>query len=286
MQRMPQTVSSVDSSGLDSALLRTGAWGTAAALAVGLFAYAAQTDAGATRIQVALSEAVASDTPIIAAKPAAPVPAAPSGPALAALEAKFDKMSAERSQLEARLATLEHGLEDVTGSVRRQTEKVESKPSKPPFIEPPVIPPISTLPPKTIVAAVSPEPPPAEAPVDAPAAQPVAPAETAPAEIRIPPARPAARPVAQAEYGVELGTAADLDALRARWVSVKANHGPLLVGLSPVAVKDKRPGSTQLRLMAGPLKSMAAAREVCAKFVAANGYCWPARVDATEVVQR
>src|SRR3954469_22732364 len=105
MQRMPQTASSVDSSGLDSALLRTGAWGTAAALAVGLFAYAAQTETGAARIQIALSEAVATDTPIIAAKPAtpipaAPVPAAPSGPALAALEAKFDKMSAERSQLE------------------------------------------------------------------------------------------------------------------------------------------------------------------------------------------
>jgi hypothetical protein len=60
----------------------------------------------------------------------------------------------------------------------------------------------------------------------------------------------------------------------------------MLAGLRPVAVKDKRPGSTQLRLMAGPLKSMAAAREICAKFVAANGYCWPTRVDATDVVQR
>jgi hypothetical protein len=32
--------------------------------------------------------------------------------------------------------------------------------------------------------------------------------------------------------------------------------------------------------------SMAAARELCAKFVAANGYCRPTRVNATDVVQR
>jgi hypothetical protein len=38
--------------------------------------------------------------------------------------------------------------------------------------------------------------------------------------------------------------------------------------------------------MAGPLKSIAAPRELCAKFVAANGYCWPTRVNATDVVQR
>ena len=283
---MPQTASSVDSSGLDSALLRTGAWGTAAALALGLFAYAAQTDAGAARIQVALSEAVANETPIVIGSAAAPVPATPSGPALAALEAKLEKMSAERSRLEARLATIEHGLEDVTGSIRRQTDKVDSKPFKQSFIELPVIPPLSTLPPKTMVAAIAPEPPPAEAPTADAAAQAVAPSEAAPAESPAPPARAAPRPAVHAEYGVELGTATDMDALRARWVGVKANFGPMLAGLSPIAVKDKRPGSTQLRLMAGPLKSMAAAREVCAKFVAANGYCWPTRVDATDVVQR
>jgi hypothetical protein len=60
----------------------------------------------------------------------------------------------------------------------------------------------------------------------------------------------------------------------------------LLVGLSPIGVKDKRPGNTNLHLVAGPLPSLAAARELCAKFAAQNGYCWPSRVDAAEVVQR
>lgn len=287
MQRMPQTASSVDSSGFDTVLLRTGAWGTVAALALGTFVYAAQTDTGTARMQMVLNEAVGTEAPIVTAKTALP-PAGPSGAALAALETKLDLLSAERTRLEARLATLEHGLEDVTGSVRRQTEKVESNPATPPFIEPPVIPPVSTLPPKTTVAAVSPELTTidtATAPPQ-PATETPAPAEFVPAEIPIPPLRPPTRPAAHAEFGVELGTAPDMDALRARWLSVKANFGPMLVGLGPVAVKGKRPGATQLRLMAGPLKSMAAARELCARFVAANGYCWPARVDAAEVVQR
>jgi hypothetical protein len=274
MQRMPQTASSVDSSGSDSVFLRTGAWGMAAVLALGTFIYAAQTDTGAARMQVALSEALGADAPaVIARTPTAP-PAAQTGPALAALEAKLERLSADRARLETRLATLEHGLDDVTGSIRR--EKAEPKPAPAPFIEPPVIPPISTLPPATTVAAI-----PAES-----AAEPVPPADAAPRDMPIPQVRPAARPASHVEYGVELGTAADMDALRARWTGVKANFGPLLVGLSPVAVKDKRPGSTQLRLMAGPLKSMAAARELCAKFVAANGYCWPTRVDTADVVQR
>jgi hypothetical protein len=51
-------------------------------------------------------------------------------------------------------------------------------------------------------------------------------------------------------------------------------------------VKDKRPGSTSLRLIAGPLKSMAAARELCAKLAVQNGYCFPRQVDAAEIVQR
>jgi len=111
------------------------------------------------------------------------------------------------------------------------------------------------------------------------------PEETAPEAIPITRTRPAPRaPVPPVEYGVEVGTTPDMNALRTRWLSVKANFCPLLAGWGPVAYK--RSGSTQLRLMAGPLKSMTAAREVCAKFVAANGYCWPTRVNATDVVQR
>ena len=75
-------------------------------------------------------------------------------------------------------------------------------------------------------------------------------------------------------------------ALHSRWLLVKANHGPLLVGLSPVALKDKRQGGKGLRLIAGPIKSMAAARELCAKFAVQNGYCFPRQVDAADVVQR
>ena len=293
MQRMPQTASSIDSSGFDTVLLRIGAWGTAAALALGTFVYIAQTDAGTARLQIALADAVMSDG--LPAVPATTTLSEASPTAFAALEAKLDRLNADRSRLETklatlepRLATLEHGLEDVTGSVRRKDEKVEIKPFAPPFIQPPIIPSISTLPPATTIAAIPAEHAASETATKAaepePVAEPAAPAEAAPEAPPMPRARPATRPAA--EYGVELGTAPNMDALRTRWVSVKANFGPMLVGLSPIAVKDKRPGSAQLRLMAGPLKNMAAARELCAKFVAANGYCWPMKVDAIDVVQR
>jgi hypothetical protein len=73
--------------------------------------------------------------------------------------------------------------------------------------------------------------------------------------------------------------------LRARWAGAKANFGPLLVGLNPLAMKDPRHGSTSVKLIAGPLPSLAAARELCARFAAVNGYCWPMRVDASAVLQ-
>jgi hypothetical protein len=111
-------------------------------------------------------------------------------------------------------------------------------------------------------------------------------AEPVLADIPIPRPRPARHHPTHAEYGIELGTASDIDALHVRWVAVKANFGPLLVGMSPVGVKDRHPGSTKLRLIAGPVKNLTAARELCARFVAMNGYCWPTRLEATDVVMR
>ncbi len=192
----------------------------------------------------------------------------------------------------------------MTGSIRNQTEKRETPPqiariaptpTAPPIIEPPAIPPMETL-------SLTPKPAPPSA-AEEPAAMQGSEAAAAPSretsqatpasetenQAPLSPTRLAAlpaRPQRGAEYGIELGSASDLNTLQSRWVSIKANFGPLLVGLSPVAVKDKRPGSKALRLMAGPVKSIGAARELCAKFAAQNGYCFPRQVDAADIVQR
>jgi hypothetical protein len=76
-----------------------------------------------------------------------------------------------------------------------------------------------------------------------------------------------------------------MDGLRQRWASVKANYGPLLVGLSPVAVRDRHTGATTVRLVAGPLPNLNAARQLCARVAAMNGNCWPARINPADVVQ-
>jgi hypothetical protein len=65
---------------------------------------------------------------------------------------------------------------------------------------------------------------------------------------------------------------------------VKANFGPLLVGLTPLAMRDSKHGG--VRLVAGPLSSLAAARDLCGRFTRLNGDCAPVRVDPAAIVQR
>src|SRR5690349_19570286 len=101
-------------SGVDTVLLRTVGWGTAAALALGVAVFVAQTPSGAQRIDVALAGAVPVQTQVAAVTQP--------DPAVAALQGKLERLAADRDRLEARLATLEHGLDDITGSIRNQSE--------------------------------------------------------------------------------------------------------------------------------------------------------------------
>jgi len=61
----------------------------------------------------------------------------------------------------------------------------------------------------------------------------------------------------QAEFGLDLGGGATVDGLRLRWLTFKANFGPLLSGLRPLAARDHRAGATGYRLVAGPLPNSA-----------------------------
>src|SRR4051812_35825023 len=79
---------SVQPSGFDTLLLRTFGWGIAAALALGVAVWTAQTPSGSERIQVALAGAVAPQTAVAAVNQP--------DPALAALQAKLDRLAGER----------------------------------------------------------------------------------------------------------------------------------------------------------------------------------------------
>jgi hypothetical protein len=68
------------------------------------------------------------------------------------------------------------------------------------------------------------------------------------------------------EFAVDLGGDMSIDGLRARWANIKGNHGAALEGLRPlVSVREgPKPGTVELRLIAGPVANAGDAARVCA----------------------
>ncbi|HXD47064.1 MAG TPA: hypothetical protein VN655_18225 [Pseudolabrys sp.] len=288
----------------EGTLMRIAAWGMCATLSTALLVFVAQTPAGGERIKLALAGLDDPVQPVAASADADLV--------VRSLEARVATLTGDRDRLAKRVAALENGFDDLTGSVGKQGSAPPApagERSEPVAmvvaVAPPLINPLAT--PPAGIASILPETPKSEPqPAAAETAAPEASApETAPAnEVPLPPeravasaepaeaARPAeaAKPAApvhvRPEFGVELATEANLESLRKRWSGVKANYGPLLLGLSPVAVRDQHPGSTNVRLVAGPLPSLTAARQLCARFARLNGDCWPARINPADVIQR
>ncbi len=280
----------------DRILLRTGAWGLGAALAVATLFVVAQGPAASQRIERTLSGVDEKPTPRLIVADAGQGHER----SIKALQAKIDDLTRDRDRLVGRIAALERNLEDMTGSIaqgRRTMSAAEAKPVATAAVEPkppgPGAPSVPALLPKGPIvldplatppvglASILPETqPPREAKSEPEHAAPEHVAALAPPE---PPKR--APPHAHPEFGIELATAPNMEQLRHRWVSAKANFGPLLAGLSPVAVRDRHPGSTAVRLVAGPVPNVIAARKLCAQFAALNGNCWPTRIDPADVVR-
>jgi hypothetical protein len=304
-------------------LWRLSAWGGAAALALAALAVTAQTEVGGERLKLALAQPGANKY-AVALLPQ-PQRQPEKGSDTSALEAQVRSLTADRDRLErlaSRLAGLERHLDDITGSIGRQPAQpartavpaadpaphpVGSIPAGAPTRSAATLPVIRALGttaelarPATAIIDPLAMPPGSEgtgswpeAAVSDAAAPPLAEAMNV---VPLPPVRLAALPpktrrlppppaVSRYEYGIELGIAPDLEALRARWTAVKANHGPLLGGLQPLALRDPRPGGKHLRLVAGPMPSLSAARLACAKLSAAHAACRPARFTADAVVQ-
>lgn len=292
------------------AVWRLCGWGGSAVIAVAALAITVQSDLGRNRIDLLLSETPPAPT-VVAEVP--PRPAEPN-PETLRLQAEVRNLIADRDRLAARFATLERHLDDVTSSIKQQAVATPPAPPSPPpqvatvaatapaapahvaaaaTTPPVVIPTIDPLAmpgvtgsiggwsPSTAAAPIAEPPPAAKLETrDVPAApKPVA---ALPAEEPAPPAQTPGK----AEYGIDLGSARDMDALRQRWSTIKANLGPLLTGLQPVAVRDHRPGKTDLRLVVGPMPNLAAARQVCTRFAASNVACHAAKFDGEAIVQR
>ncbi len=201
------------------------------------------------------------------------------------LEERLRELAADRDKLVSRIAALEQNVGDLTGSIKRDIAAVAATAlaKKPEPQAPPPAAPVLAAPPAT-TAPVPPAP-----VVAAPAETPAPPPQIV--NVPMPPTRVAAAPTAtpdeprKLELGIDLGGARTLDILQARWVAVKANFGPLIEGLRPLAGYDDRPGIIPHRLIVGPLPNGAAAAQLCGRFHASKVPCRPVDYAGEKMVQ-
>jgi hypothetical protein len=233
-------------------LIRFGVWTTLATLAVVVAVLSARTETGVRRIAT-----------LLAPEPAA---ATRSAKELQLANRAFDQeaeqrrlseairlLAADRDRLLARVNTLERNLDDVTGSIGQ------------PAAKPPTPPAMTPVPPSPAAATTG---------------------QNRVAAGHLATGSPAAESVAtKTEFGIDLGGNATIEGLRALWTSLKTNQPGLLEGLRPViAIREgPKPGSMELRLIAGPLANAGTAARLCAALAAAGQACQPAVFDGQKL---
>ncbi len=263
---------------------RLSLWGGAATVAVAATLLILNADLGLDRVVLALSQpapaqqAAVEDTLLKRVE-------AQRAEENRRLETRLRELAADRDKLSARLAALEQNFSDLTGSIKRDISAVAAtalaaKQETPQAAAPA---PVLTAPPVTTAAPiVRPEPAPQPSPAEVPARADVA-AEKPPQMVNVPmpPTRVATATQAapeeprKPELGVDLGGARSMEILQARWVAVKANFGPVIEGLRPLAGYDDRPGIIPYRLIVGPLPNGAAAAQICSRLHASKVPCRP-----------
>ena len=278
-------------------LLRLGAWGLCAVLALGSAVFAGRTETGERRAAAALVALRTAPAELLARAPVQ-LAAQPSEAETRRLSDAVRTLTADRDRLAGRVATLERNLTDLTGSVSKPSGERAAATSGPP-------PTVASTP----AAPAQPNetrPAPAEAPaVAAPASVPaVRPGPSAivqsyvrstlndppPAETRVA-AAPAAAPTdsARTEFGIELAMSASPNTLRSRWDAIRTKHPAQLAGLEPVVSARNsvtRPGMVELHLVAAPLPDATAATRLCAALNAAGTRCQRAAFDGQPLAQR
>ena len=257
-----------------STLLWLCGWGVATAVALSALALTSQTQTATDRLRsiFAVSE---------------PSGVAQMPPRIAQLELETQMLTeqvralnADRDRLAGRIALLQSSVDDMTGAIKRQaaaTAAVLAARAAAPAsqTQPSIAPPVAGATP----VAAAPE------------------AKTDPvitSSVPLPPARAAAAQAAAgpepaastSEFGLDLGAASTLDGVQQRWTTVKANFGPLLSNLHPLAAPERRQGKTGYRLVVGPLPNSPAATGLCAHFNAAHTPCRAVKFEGEQIAQR
>jgi hypothetical protein len=255
-------------------LARLGIWVGLATVAVLTAVLTARTETGVRRIATLLSPAPAE----LVRSAKAPAPQIASRPFDQEAEQRrlseaIRTLAADRDRLAARLNMLERNIEDVTGSIGPAAKASQ-------------LPGIPAIPAPGASGAGTSTPGASAPAAGAGAAQnpaPGAPSQTRVAAGHLVTSNPtAAESVAtKTEFGVDLGGNATIDGLRTMWSNLKATQPAMLEGLRPViAIREgAKPGSMELRLVAGPLANASIAARLCAALIAAGQSCQPTVFD-------
>jgi hypothetical protein len=245
-------------------------WAGGAAAALAAVMVTLYTDTGSKRLQFALASAAErGQTTVVASMPS---PTVDNSLEIKQLAETVRTFAADRDRLKIQVANLQQTLADVTGSIKSEAAAdatVQSAKDK-------------NVAKDRIVAT----PPVLSAP--ATAAPQIQMATPVPEQVPLPPARIASvsanePPPAKPEFGIDLGGGATVEAVRSQWSAIKANFGPLLLGLHPVATaRARKPGVPEYRLVVGPLESANAAAKLCARFIA-HPNCRPAKFDGQRI---
>ena len=257
-----------------STLLWLCGWGVATAVALSALALTSQTQTATDRLRsiFAVSE---------------PSGVAQMPPRVAQLELETQMLTeqvralnADRDRLAGRIALLQSSVDDMTGAIKRQAAATAA-----------------------VLAARAAAPASQTQPSIAPSGAGATPVTAAPeaktdpvitSSVPLPPARAAAAQAAagpepaasMSEFGLDLGGASTLDGVQQRWTTVKANFGPLLSNLHPLAASERRQGKTGYRLVVGPLPNSPAATGLCAHFNAAHTPCRAVKFEGEQIAQR
>jgi hypothetical protein len=171
-------------------------------------------------------------------------------------------LASNDEQLRSRVAAVEHDLDDVTGSIRQVAAVSEARRTD----DGPTV---------SATAAVTAS---TAAPINAPPPS----AALQPTEA----ATPAA--AAPTQYGVDIGSGLTLQALRARWQTLRAAHPALLEGMQPIVRVGETPhgNKIELRLVVGPLAQPGAATQLCSALTMFGMFCQPAVYDGQHLALR
>ena len=244
-------------------LVRLGAWGATAAGALLIAVLAIRSEHGARRIAASVTPQHVAVTQL--ARPEIE-------PETRRLIEQVRVLSSDRDRLLASVTVLERNLEDVTGSVGRignaQSTAAQSSPL--PLLQLPQGPSViaSLSAPQTIGSFPADR---TDGPSSAARATGLGPESTG----------------TVTDFGVDIGGGPTIESLRDLWSAAKGSHANVLDGLRPViAVRDGKPGGTELRLVVGPLSNAAAAAKICASLAASGWTCRPAVFDGQRLALR